>query len=147
MDAEDALLCRHESAHVSCGLILGRKIVSVKRFGQYQIAKGHGVTTFAPSTCDRSDADQVAAEARRSLVCTIAAILWEPTHAEADARLVASIRSASMRNAASDEARALVATPEFRRVAGLIEAELFSRPWLTGEDVERVVNDRPAESR
>jgi hypothetical protein len=134
VNATDYTVSKHESAHAAAGILVGRQILSVKRYGQHGIAAGHGVTTFVPIEGDPTRSDVL-----DNVTAIVAGILWEPRHGLADVKMIEHLRSMIDIDAGADAAYAMVRTEEFVRVARAIESELVFRPWLSGDDVQAVI--------
>lgn len=136
MNATDFTVAKHESHHAAAGVFTGRKILAVKRYGMFRVAKGHGVTEFA------IDYGDLPREVHRSLVCLWAGVLGAPRGAEADMRVIEDIRRNGL-GVEVDLAKAwtgqMLLDPRYREIRYAIETALLSKPWLSGEDVERAL--------
>lgn len=134
MDLSDYKTARHESAHAAAGVVTGRKVASVKRYGQHGILRGHGITEF------EDDPEPGREDVYRALICTAAGPIWEPTGGVGDLEVLQKFRDEGFEvDLVLRLARAMVEEPEFRRVARAIETALMQQPWLSGADVERLL--------
>jgi hypothetical protein len=118
LNAEDAIICKHEAAHGAVALLLGGTVVKMTRS-----KGGYGST----------DARGIAAEDRPVVIW--ASLLWAPTeHCAEDAKLLkkwgAMPGGQKMMTDARRRAQDIINTPGFRGLARMLETALVAKPTL-----------------
>ena len=126
MDARAAAIATHEAAHAVAATLLGRQVMYVSRTG---------------NLCGETFSKQQGSDLLSGLVTLIVPVYVSPIELPQHDLLVAE----NLHSIGADvteahrQARALVEEPRFRNGHRAVEWALWSRPFLTGMEVELIL--------